>query len=82
MAHLRELYAASTGLTQVQHHQRLIDLSRYSSGLIPRPAAPFDLAGHHQQFLAAAPPSAPTDWRPRGPIFIRRLKALSSRLYF
>ncbi len=58
MAHLRELYAASTGLTQVQHHQRLLDLSRYSSGLIPRPAAPFDLAGHHQQFLAAAAAAA------------------------
>lgn len=58
MAHLRELYAASVpGLTPVQHHQRLLDLSRYSSGLV-RPSAAYDLAGHHQQFLAAAAAAA------------------------
>ena len=62
MVNLRDLYAsAPPGLTagmsasSAAHHQRLIDLSRYSSGLI-RPA--YDLAGHHQQFLAAAAAAA------------------------
>jgi hypothetical protein len=63
MVNLRDLYAsAPTGLptgltasTAAAHHQRLLDLSRYSSGLI-RPA--YDLAGHHQQFLAAAAAAA------------------------
>lgn len=62
MVNLRDLYAsAPSGLTSgmsvstAAHHQRLLDLSRYSSGLI-RPA--YDLAGHHQQFLAAAAAAA------------------------
>ncbi|XP_046453715.1 paired box protein Pax-6-like isoform X2 [Daphnia pulex] len=63
MVNLRDLYASAppgltTGLTAstaAAHHQRLLDLSRYSSGLI-RPA--YDLAGHHQQFLAAAAAAA------------------------
>lgn len=64
MVNLRDLYASApsglttTGMnasTAAAHHQRLLDLSRYSSGLI-RPA--YDLAGHHQQFLAAAAAAA------------------------
>lgn len=62
MVNLRDLYgSAPSGLTSgmsastAAHHQRLLDLSRYSSGLI-RPA--YDLAGHHQQFLAAAAAAA------------------------
>lgn len=63
MVNLRDLYASApsgltsgmTASTAAAHHQRLLDLSRYSSGLI-RP--PYDLAGHHQQFLAAAAAAA------------------------
>ncbi|KAI9555437.1 Eyegone [Daphnia sinensis] len=63
MVSLRDLYASApsgltsgmTASTAAAHHQRLLDLSRYSSGLI-RP--PYDLAGHHQQFLAAAAAAA------------------------
>lgn len=62
MVNLRDLYgSAPSGIpsgmsaSTAAHHQRLMDLSRYSSGLI-RPA--YDLAGHHQQFLAAAAAAA------------------------
>lgn len=64
MVNLRDLYGAgppglAPGLppssAMQQHQQRILDLSRYSSGLI-RPA--YDLAGQHQQFLAAAAAAA------------------------
>lgn len=68
MVHLRDLYgSAPPGLpsgmsaSTAAHHQRLMDLSRYSSGLI-RPA--YDLTGHHQQFLAAAAAAAAAHHHP------------------